>query len=107
MSTIDCVEVPNERQEEFYTTGMEGAVSLNPSVALFVSLDESGVCRQRYGTVPSMLDRSEEYAAFADSEELRQSRLADELAESERYGAYVTGAAGDVGNAPRDRQLRR
>lgn len=92
-SPVDLLEVPSARWEEFYTEGIENAVDLDPYVGLLVSMHGAGVRRRRYGTVPSMPDRSEEYAAFVDREEDRQRRLADALDDSERYGAYVTDAA--------------
>lgn len=90
---VNLFEVPTASWEQFYERGIETAVELDPYVGLLVSMHGSGVRRQRYGTAPSMPDRSDEYAAFVDREETRQRRLAADLRGSDRYGAYVTDAA--------------
>ena len=87
---VNLFEVPTASWEQFYEQGIETAVELDPYVGLLVSMHGAGVRRQRYGTVPSMPDRSDEYAAFVEREEARQRRLAADLHGSDRYGDYVT-----------------
>ncbi|WP_254547018.1 DUF3891 family protein [Halomarina pelagica] len=90
---INLFEVPAAKWEQFYEVGIENAVTMDPYVGLLVSMHGSGVRRRRYGTAPSMPDRSEEYAAFIAREESRQRRLAGDLRGSDRYGAFVTDGA--------------
>ncbi|WP_255197798.1 DUF3891 family protein [Halorarius litoreus] len=86
---INLFEVPTASWEAFYERGIETAVELDPYVGLLVSMHGAGVRRQRYGTAPSMPDRSDEYAGFVGREEARQRRLAADL-QGGRYGEYVT-----------------
>lgn len=90
---INLFETPTASWEQFYEQGIEIAVELDPYVGLVVSMHGAGVRRQRYGTIPSMPDRSDEYAAFIEREETRQRRLAIDLRGSDRYGDYVTDEA--------------
>jgi hypothetical protein len=86
---IDLFEVPSDDWRRFYERGIDAAVAVDPYAGLLVSMHGVGVRRRRYGTVPSMPDRSDEYAAFVDSEEARQRRLAADLRDSDRYGSHV------------------
>lgn len=95
-SPINLFEVPTESWEQFYERGIENAVTLDPYVGLLVSMHGSGIRRQRYGTAPSMPDRSDEYAAFVDREETRQQQLVTDLRESDRYGGVVDTATAEM-----------
>lgn len=86
---IDLFEVPAAEWRRFYERGIDAAAELDPYAGLLVSMHGSGVRRRRYGTVPSMPDRSDEYASFVDREETRQRRLAADLRGSDRYGDHV------------------
>lgn len=90
---VDLLEVSPADWRRFYERGIDAAVEVDPYAGLLVSMHGSGVRRRRYGTVPSMPDRSEEYASFVDHEEARQRRLAVELRDSDRYGAHVDDGA--------------
>jgi hypothetical protein len=84
---VDFRGVPPDTWVEFYESGIDSVVGMDPYAGLLTSLHGSGLRRQRYGLAPSMPANQPAYDSFVAGEERRQRRLADALARDERLTA--------------------
>ncbi len=71
-------DVPAETWVEFYESGIDSVVELDPYAGLLASLHGSGLRRERYGLTDGPPSDHAAYDEFVDREERRQRRLAAE-----------------------------
>jgi hypothetical protein len=83
------LEATHDDWTDFYDHGITSVAERDPYAGLLCALHGAGVRRQRYGTQPSMPDRTSEYASFVEEQECRQRELLDGLFESPHYAAVV------------------
>ena len=108
---IDFISVPVESWTTFYTDGVTAVAAIDRYAGLLTSMHSAGLKRSAYGSRPGIPDRVSDsrFAGFIDEQESFQGQVAEELAESARYGEYVDESeleflaalheTGDVGEA--------
>lgn len=74
-------DVPAETWVEFYESGIDSVVALDPYAGLLASMHGSGLRRERYGLTDGPPSDHPTYEEFVDREERRQRQLAAELPE--------------------------
>jgi hypothetical protein len=111
---IDFISVPAESWTTFYTDGVTAVAAIDRYAGLLTSMHAAGLKRSAYGSRPGIPDRVSDsrFAGFIDEQESFQGQVAEELAESARYGEYVDESeleflaalheTGDVGEAVRE-----
>ncbi|WP_340098473.1 DUF3891 family protein [Salinibaculum salinum] len=72
-------DVPPETWVEFYESGIDSVVQLDPYAGLLASMHGSGLRRERYGLTDGPPSDHPAYDEFVDREERRQRQLASEL----------------------------
>lgn len=88
---LDFISVPADAWTDFYGDGVTAVAAIDRYAGLLTSMHAAGLRRSAYGTRPGIPDRSsdERFAEFVAEQETFQSQVAEELAESERYGEYL------------------
>ncbi|WP_142860521.1 DUF3891 family protein [Salinigranum halophilum] len=86
------IEASHDDWTAFYDHGIVSVAERDPYAGLLCALHGAGVRRQRYGTQPSMSDRTAAYASFIETQEDRQRELLDALVDDPQYAAVVTEA---------------
>jgi hypothetical protein len=88
---IDFIGVPAASWTTFYAEGVTAVAAVDRYAGLLASMHAAGLRRSAYGSRPGIPDRSSDsrFEALIDEQEAFQRQVAEELADSERYGEYV------------------
>jgi hypothetical protein len=82
---------PREKRSGFYGKGIDYVVEKDPYAGLMVSMHGVGLPQQRYGTMPSMSKRVDEYSLkFIEEREPSHKLMMNQIATLEQY-ANVSG----------------
>lgn len=79
-------QTPREIRSQFYGKGIDGVVDKDLYAGLIVSMHGVGLPQQRYGTMPSMTKRVDEYSLkFIEEREPSHRVMMDKVAAMEQY----------------------
>ncbi|HWO40909.1 MAG TPA: DUF3891 family protein [Candidatus Eisenbacteria bacterium] len=83
---IAFTQTPREIRSSFYGRGIDGVVEKDLYAGLIVSMHGVGLPQQRYGTMPSMTKRVDEYSLkFIEAREPTHRDLMAQVAQMEQY----------------------
>lgn len=84
---IPFTRTPREFRSRFYGKGIDNVLSRDLYAGLIVSMHGVGLTKKRYGTMPTMVERQDEYSQqFAAEREPKHSEMLESLRKTEQYG---------------------
>ncbi len=88
---ITFTRTPRESRSDFYGKGIDYVAERDLYAGLIVSMHGVGLNLQRYGTMPSMVKREDEYTRkFIDEREPTHKPMMEKVARTEQYAGMNT-----------------
>lgn len=83
---IPFTRTPREFRSCFYGKGIDNVASRDPYAGLMVSMHGVGLTKKRYGTMPTMVERQDEFShKFVAEREPKHEHILATLRQNERY----------------------
>jgi Protein of unknown function (DUF3891) len=83
---IPFTRTPREFRSTFYGKGIDNVISRDPYAGLIVSMHGVGLTKKRYGTMPTMVERQDEYSQqFVKDREPDHDQMLAKLKQMEQY----------------------
>jgi hypothetical protein len=87
---IPFTRTPREFRSRFYGKGKDNVISRDLYAGLIVSMHGVGLTKKRYGTMPTMVERQDEYSQqFAAEREPKHSDMLESLRKTEQYAGVT------------------
>lgn len=85
---VPFTRTPREFRSHFYGKGIDNVAARDPYAGLMVSMHGVGLTKKRYGTMPTMVERQDEYSQqFAAEREPKHDEMLASLRQTAQYAA--------------------
>jgi hypothetical protein len=85
---IPFTRTPREFRSQFYGKGIDNVISRDLYAGLIVSMHGVGLTKKRYGTMPTMVERQDEYSQrFVADREPTHKEMLETLRRTKQYGS--------------------